>query len=597
MGSNQLSGSIPTSVGRLRNLQGLSLHDNKLQGYIPDELCQLDNLVELNISGNQLSGSVPSCLGNLTAKFRKISLESNLLTSTIPSTLWKLTYILILDLSSNSLVGPLSEDVGKLKVVTEVNLSNNHLYGAIPSSMSGLQDLVSLSLEYNNLEGQIPSSFGNLLSLELLDLSKNNLSGVIPKSLEALIHLKYLNLSFNTLQGEIPTGGPFQNLSAQSFVPNGPLCGESRLRVPPCKNSTASQPHSRKASISTLKYIIPGIISAILLLAFISMLILRRKRGNAIVATNTALVPLLLCRRVSYLELLRGTNGFSANNLLGTGGFSTVYRGTLSDGIDVAVKVFNLQVEGGFKSFDKECEMLSNTRHRNLLKIISCCSQIDFKAVVLEYMPNGSLEKWLYSSTCSLSVLERLNIMIHVASALEYLHHGYQLPIVHCDLKPSNILLNDDMVARVADFGIAKLLGGGDSVTQTLTLATIGYMAPEYGVEGIVSTRGDVYSFGIVMMEIFTKRKPTDEMFAGEINLKEWIANSLPEDGITEVLDVTLLGIEDDGDIFVVKRDCLSSLMRLALACSAESPQERINIQDVVVTLNKIKIKLLKAVA
>lgn len=326
------------------------------------------------------------------------------------------------------------------------------------------------------------------------------------------------------------------------------------------------------------------------------MLILRRKRGNAVVATNTALVTLLLCRRVSYLELLRATNGFSANNLLGTGGFSTLYRGALSDGIGVAVKVFNLQVEGGFKSFDKECEMLSNTRHRNLLKIISCCSQIDFKAVVLEYMPNGSLEKWLFSSTCSLNVLERLNIMIHVASALEYLHHGYQLPIVHCDLKPSNILLDDDMVAHVADFGIAKLLGG-DSVPQTLTLATIGYMAPEYGMEGIVSTRGDVYGFGIVMMETFTKRKPTDEMFAGEINLKEWIANSLLEDGIIEVLDATLLGIEDDDDKFVVKRHCLSSLTRLALACSAESPQGRINMQDVVVTLKKIKIKLLKAVA
>ncbi|PRQ19090.1 putative protein kinase RLK-Pelle-LRR-XII-1 family [Rosa chinensis] len=118
--------------------------------------------------------------------------------------------------------------------------------------------------------------------------------------------------------------------------------------------------------------------------------------------------------------------------------------------------------------------MLSKIRHRNLIKIISCCSQTDFKAVVLNYMPNGSLDKWLYSESFSLNILQRLNIMIDVASALEYLHHGYGTPIVHCDLKPSNILLDNDMGAHVADFGIAKLLGGGDSMTQTMTLATIG---------------------------------------------------------------------------------------------------------------------------
>jgi LRR receptor-like serine/threonine-protein kinase FLS2 len=144
----------------------------------------------------------------------------------------------------------------------------------------------------------------------------------------------------------------------------------------------------------------------------------------------------------------------------------------------VAIKVFNLEVEGAFKSFDTECEVLRNIRHRNLVKIITTCSNIDFKAFVLEYMPNGSLEKLLYSQDRCLSILQRLDIMIDVASAVEYLHYGYSTPIVHCDLKPSNILLDEDMVAHVADFGIAKLLGDGDSMTQTMTLATTGYMAP-----------------------------------------------------------------------------------------------------------------------
>ncbi|CAL9015678.1 unnamed protein product, partial [Prunus brigantina] len=595
--NNQFNGSIPKTMGRLQNLPDLYLNDNKLQGHIPSELCQLDNLAELALGGNQLSGSIPSCLDNLTATLRTLSLQSNFLTSTIPYTLWDLTDILHLNFSSNSLTGPLSEDIGKLKVVVDIDLSNNNLSGKIPNSIGGLQNMIRLSLEDNNLLGTIPSSFGNLLSLELLDLSRNNLSGVISKSLEALLRLNYLNLSFNRLQGEIPKSGPFENFSAQSFVSNGALCGAARLHVPACKNSTL-QPHSKKASNSSLKYIIPGVISAILLVATVFVLILCRKR-NVKAATDTTLLPQFV-RRVSHPELVRLTNGFSESNLLGAGGFGSVYRGTLSDGTNVAVKVFNLQLPGAFKSFDRECEMLSNIRHRNLIKIISCCSQIDFKALVLQYLPNGSLEKWLYSQNCCLNNLERLNIMTDVASALEYLHHGCSIPIVHCDLKPSNILLDDDVTAHVADFGISRLLGGSDSMTQTMTLATIGYMAPEYGREGIVSTRGDVYSFGIVLMETFTKRKPTDEMFAGEMNLKQWIANSLLSDAvIDEVVDANLLRTEEDDDDdddndFVSKRDCLSSIMRLALKCSAESPEERISMQDAVATLIKIKIKFFK---
>ena len=155
-----------------------------------------------------------------------------------------------------------------------------------------------------------------------------------------------------------------------------------------------------------------------------------------------------------------------------------MYRGTLLDGTSIAVKVFNLNIEGGFKSFEAECDVLGSIRHRNLVKIISSCSSIDFKALVLEYMPKGSLQKWLYSDNHFLDMIERLNVMIDVASSLEYLHHGCPLPVAHCDLKPSNILLNKDMVALVSDFGISKFLGNEESITQTMTLATIGYMAP-----------------------------------------------------------------------------------------------------------------------
>ncbi|XP_062020561.1 probable LRR receptor-like serine/threonine-protein kinase At3g47570 [Rosa rugosa] len=584
---NQLSGSIPSSMGRLLNLQGLYMYDNALQGYIPDELCQLEDLDVLYLGGNQLSGFVPSCLGNLTASLRYLSLDSNLLNSTIPSTLWGLTDILELDLSSNSLIGPLSAAVGNLKVATYINVSYNQLSGSVPSSIGSLVSLVNLSLAHNNLEGPIPSSFEDCVSLEGLDLSRNSFTGVIPKSLEALSYLKHLNLSFNRLQGEIPSGGPFKNFSAESFVSNHGLCGGSQFQVPPCK---------RKTSISILKYVIPGILSAMLLAASIFWMLMLHRKNNAIAAAHTILTPQVFWRRVSYIELLHATDGFNESNLLGIGGFGSVYKGTLSDGIDVAIKVFNLELEGAFTSFEVECEVLSNVRHRNLVKVISCCSQIDFKGLVLNYMPNGSLEKWLYSQNSSLNIMQRLDIMIDVASALEYLHHGYEVPIVHCDLKPSNNLLDDDMVAHVADFGIARLLGGGDSMTQTMTLATIGYTAPEYGMEGIVTRRGDVYSFGIVVMETFTRRKPTDEIFIGDMRFNQWVASFLDADAIAEVVDATLLGTEEDHE-FVSKRECLSSIMRLAVACSAESPEERINMQEAVAMLKTIKIKFSKQTA
>ncbi|PRQ56418.1 putative protein kinase RLK-Pelle-LRR-XII-1 family [Rosa chinensis] len=588
--NNKLSGSIPTSIGRLHNLQAMGLGYNKLQGHIPDELCQLQDLEFLGLSDNQLSGSIPSCLGHLASTLRNLYLGSNLLNSTIPSTLWGLSDILYLSLSSNNLSGSLSEDVGNLKAVVEIDLSNNHLSGSIPSNIGNLQSLVNLSLENNKFEGLIPSSLGKSLSLELLDLSENHLSGSIPKSLESLKYLQILNLSFNKLQGEIPTGGPFQNFSAQSFVSSGELCGAPRFRVPSCNNSTF-EAHSTKASISILKYIIPGILSATFIVTSIWIVILCRRK-NVETAKETSLLPQLLWRRVSHLELVRATNAFNESNLLGSGGFGSVYKGTFSDGTDVAIKVFNLQLEGAFKSFNVECEMLCNIRHRNLIKIISCCSQLDFKAMVLNYMPNGSLEKWLYSQNFCLNILQRLSIMIDVASALEYLHHGYGTPIVHCDLKPSNILLDENMCAHVSDFGIAKLMCGRDSMTQTITQATIGYMAPEYGMEGIVTRRGDVYSFGIVLMETFTRKKPTDEMF-GDISLKQWVANS----PLLDVVDANLLGTEEGNREFVNKREGLSSIMRLALTCSTESPEERINMQEALATLNKIKIKFFKDAA
>jgi len=309
--------------------------------------------------------------------------------------------------------------------------------------------------------------------LEFLDLSNNNLSGKIPKSLEALSQLKYLNVSFNRLQGKIPVGRPFVHFCAASFMSNDGLCGAPWLQVSPCKEGVSRPKNTAAACI--LKYVLPTIGLTMLVVALV-LVWTRHQKRNAKLLVETNSLQLATWKRISQQELLQATKRFNVSNLLGKGSVGSVYQGTLSDGMIVAIKVFNLVAEGAFKSFNTECGVLCNIRHRNHVKIIRMCSNNGFKAFVLEYIPNGSLQKRFYSQDCCLSILQRLNIMIDVPSALEYLHYGYSTPIVHCDLKPNNILLDKAMVSHVADFWIVKLLCNEDSMMWTMTLASIGYM-------------------------------------------------------------------------------------------------------------------------
>ncbi|XP_017984322.1 PREDICTED: probable LRR receptor-like serine/threonine-protein kinase At3g47570 [Theobroma cacao] len=584
--NNELTGKVPTTIGRLIKLQSISLGYNKLQGSIPSDFCQLESLYLLSLTGNKLSGPIPACLGDLVS-LRYLLLGSNSFTGSIPSTLTRLLDILRLSLSSNSLNGSLPIDIGNLKAVAIINLSQNRLSGDIPTSLGDLKDLTSLSLSGNKLDGSIPESLGDMVSLEFLDLSRNNLSGMIPMSLEKLSYRKYFNVSFNRLQGEIPNKGQFTNYSFQSFLGNEGLCGAPRLRVMPCKSNL---PRRSKTATKLMKYILPAIAATISIVSLIVIFSRSRKRNAKLPTDEENLQPLAAWRRISYQELAQATDGFCESKLLGIGSFGSVYQGTLSDGTNVAVKVFNLDLEGAFESFDVECEVLRNIRHRNLVKIISCCN-IDFKALVLEFIPNGSLEKWLYSHNHFLNILQRLSIMIDVASALEYLHHGHTTPVVHCDLKPSNVLLDEDMVAHLGDFGIAKLLAEENSMIQTMTLATIGYMAPEYGSEGFVSTNGDVYSLGILLMETFTRKKPTNDMFEGKMSLKSWVQKLLPST-IIQVIDPNLLSTGNREDYAI--EECALSVLQLALECSAELPEERVDMKEVVANLKKIKIKFLR---
>jgi LRR receptor-like serine/threonine-protein kinase FLS2 len=473
LGDNNLTGNIPSTIGGLFRLQRLFLEDNKIEGFIPEGVCQLKNLGKLYVSNNKISGSIPNCIANLS-QLQWLNLSSNRLESSIPLNLWSLQNLLVLNLSSNFLGGYLSPNMKKSITIELLDLSQNQITGNIPNIIGAFESLNYLDLSTNAFQGDISPSFGNLKGLEMLDLSNNNLSGVIPKSLEALPNLKYFNLSFNELAGEIPSTGPFANFTAQSFLGNRGLCGNSSFGVLPCPSPRSK---GSKVKQSLLKYFLPTIASVIICLALVYMLRRHRKRKLQLPTLFNTL-PLSKHRMISYQELCQGTNNFCDSNLLGVGGFGSVYKGILFDGTIVAIKVLNLQLLGAFKSFDAECKVLRTIRHRNLVKVISTCSNLDFRALVLQYMSNGSLERWLYSYNYCLNLLQRVNIMVDVASALEYLHHGLSESVVHCDLKPPNILLNEDMVAHVGDFGISKILVENKDATQTKTLGTLGYIAP-----------------------------------------------------------------------------------------------------------------------
>ncbi|PNT72634.1 hypothetical protein BRADI_2g47256v3 [Brachypodium distachyon] len=590
---NQLSGVIPVSITTLNNLQELNLANNTISGAIPEEISRLTRLVRLYLDKNQLSGSIPSSVGNLS-ELQYMTSSLNSLSSTIPLSLWHLSKLLSLNLSYNMLTGPLAMDVSQVKQIAQMDLSSNLMTGGLPDSLGRLQMLNYLNLSNNSFHEQIPSSFGGLVSIETMDLSYNSLSGSIPASLANLTFLTSLNLSFNRLDGAIPDSGVFSNITLQSLRGNNALCGLPRLGISPCQSNHRSQE-------SLIKIILP-IVGGFAILATCLCVLLRtkiKKWKKVSIPSESSIINYPL---ISFHELVRATTNFSESNLIGSGNFGKVFKGQLDDESIVAVKVLSMQHEGASVSFHVECSALRMARHRNLVRILSTCSNFEFKALVLQYMPNGSLDSWLHSSNSQqcLGFLKRLEIMLEVAMAMEYLHHQKNEVVLHCDIKPSNVLLDEDMTAHVADFGIAKLLlGDNNSVALTSMPGTIGYMAPEYGSTGKASRMSDVFSYGIMLLEVFTGKRPTDPMFSGELSLWQWVSEAFPSK-LIDVIDHKILSTGSRSRFHADKstlqeqsailNTCLASVIELSLRCSSTIPDERTPMNNVVVKLNKIKV-------
>ncbi|CAN1816828.1 Probable LRR receptor-like serine/threonine-protein kinase At3g47570 [Linum perenne] len=604
--NNNLSGTIPSSIQNLHSLRKLYLGSNILSGYIPFYIGNLTKLIELYVNNNNLHGEIPTSIQNCT-NLLWLNLSRNNLSGLIPSQVMSLRSLSIaLDLSYNQFIGSIPMEVGTLKNLGILDLSNNMLSGSIPSSMGGCISLQSLYLQGNLLQGIIPSSFSSLKGIQLLDLSANNLSGQIPKFLELMNNSQLLNLSFNNFEGEVPRRGAFKNASIISVEGNSKICGGiAELKLPPCHDFTNS-----KKAMSRKWKIVMSTISSLLFLIFIgsclSIFLIKKRGKQDIVAAGDQ--PLL---QLSYQRLSMATDGFSSVNLIGIGSFGSVYRGVLdTDGTStsIAVKVFNLQRRGASKSFMAECEALKNIRHKNLVRIITVCSSVDhqgndFKALVYEYLANGSLEDWLHNPIERLDVSTRLNISIDIASAIDYLHNHCGSPIVHCDLKPSNILLDDDMVAHVGDFGLARFISANFCVMTTSIIGIIFYMNAEYGMGNQVSVEGDVYSYGVLLLELFTGRRPIEETFKEGLDLHNMVKRALSNQQTMEVLDPILLNEllhhrprtyrnhngSNTEETRKSPEELVRSILEIGVACSSNNPENRINMSEVVSRLTGIR--------
>ncbi|XXG58683.1 hypothetical protein AAC387_Pa04g0933 [Persea americana] len=434
----------------------------------------------------------------------------------------------------------------------------NHLTGTLPLDIGRSKNLILLNISNNRLSGEIPPSLTALIALQMLDLSHNNLTGHIPSNLVHLLSLQYLNLSFNNLEGEVPEHGIFQNPSAISILGNVKLCGGiPKLQLPKCPKQDfkkQERPFSRRVIIITVA---AAILFSFILVCFLA--IPSKKLREKLVSKSSMRKSYL---QVTYRELFKATDGFLSSNLIGEGSYSSVYWGIIDYmGRIVAIKILNLQQRRASKCFIAECRALSSICHRNIVRVLTVCSSIDFsgndfKALILEYMSNGSLDTWLhqdaneYQQLRFVSLIQRLNVAIDIACALDYLHHHCPTTILHCDLKPSNVLLDDDMVAHVGDFGLARILSDdiNDSRTQTNSLTirgSIGYVAPEYGMGANASTYGDVYSYGILLLELLTGKRPSDDMFKNNLNLHQFAKMALPE-RVMEIIDRQLLSHENE---------------------------------------------------
>eukprot|EP00253_Pinus_taeda_P026457 PITA_26457 len=632
--NNFLSGSLPSALGGLSTLQLLDLHRNNLEGNIPYQFSQLKALYEVDLSQNAFSGEIHHVFASLQ-QLRRLNLSCNKFSGNIPdSDIGNCSNLELLDLSynqlsgvmlskvaslhnlqfyinvsHNALTGRVPAELGGMHMVQAIDLSDNNFSGSIPSQLVNCAGLDYLNLSHNSLEGTIPTSIDQVAGLQDLDLSFNKLSGPLPTSIEKLQKLTHLNLSYNNFTGEVPSSGAFGKVNFTSFLGNSGLCGRW-IELPHCKWTTGHH-HDSKRRVVILATSAGLTLLLVFCLAFMGLTYFPGRKSALLETISTRMLR-SQTKIVSEEEVNRATNGFSADNLVGRGGHGSVYKGVLDNGTIVAVKIIQSATSGGaYKRLIKECKTLGRVRHRNLVKMVGVCSCLQIKSLIMEFMSEGNLDKHLHvrENNCRLDLKRRLSILKDVAHGMAYLHHHCSPAIVHCDLKPSNVLLDETMTAHVGDFGISRLINDSTAAaasgdTSSHVIGSVGYTAPEYGTGGRPSMKGDVYSYGILVLEMITGKKPTDAVLSEEEqSLQSWVGDAFP-DRLLEVIDTTLveeIRMEEEEEEHeshdvseFMGHGIVVLLAKIGLMCSTGDPHERPTLRDVEASLEQLVAKIHK---
>ncbi|XP_075476475.1 LOW QUALITY PROTEIN: uncharacterized protein LOC142517870 [Primulina tabacum] len=621
---NNFTGVIPTNLGQNQRLQDLDLSSNKLTGTIPKDLCFSKQLRILILQKNFLFGSIPEELGMCTSLVR-VRLGYNFLNGSIPSGFIYLPQLNFLELQSNMLSGFLSEsskNSTNQTILGQINLSNNQISGILPSSLSKfsslqilllsknnfsgpippsigeLHQVVRVDLNGNSLAGEIPHEIGNCLHLNYLDLSKNNLSGSIPEEICNIRILNYLNLSrnhlneaipqsiglmkslttadfsFNDLSGKLPESGQFLVFNASSFMGNPGLCGS--LLNNPCSITTIISPPGKSSNSFKLIFALGLLICSLVFAAAAIIKAKTFKRSGSNSWKMTAFQKL----DFTVSEILECVKD---GNVIGRGGAGIVYHAKIHNGVEIAVKkLLGLNsINNHDHGFKAEIQTLGNIRHRNIVKLLAFCSNKDTNILVYEYMRNGSLGEALHGKKGGLLNWNlRYNIAVDAAKGLCYLHHDCSPLILHRDVKSNNILLNSRFEAHVADFGLARcLVGGGASQCMSAIAGSFGYIAPEYAYTLKVDEKSDVYSYGVVLLELVTGRRPVGEFGEG-VDIVQWIrcSTDFRREEVTRIIDPRLT---------VVPKDEAMHLFFVAMLCIQENSVERPTMREVVQMLSE----------